>query len=82
MFKKQFAQVQQKVPVQDSLWSVGHAEGCQVSIREGEQGHDGDKGTVVREDYVESKVLDVTHHEERDEDQTGQHSNRKKIAFL
>lgn len=46
--------------VEDSLWSVGHAEACQVSIREGEQSHDDDKGAVVAEDGGEFRVLDIT----------------------
>lgn len=70
------------LPVGDSLWSVGHAEARQVSVGEGEQGHDGDEGAVVAEEDGESGVLDVTQHEQRDEDQTRQHGGRKQNALL
>ncbi len=67
---------------EDSLWSVGHAEARQVSVGEGEQGHDEDEGTVVTEEDGEFRVLDVAQHEQRDEDQTRQHGNREQIAVL
>lgn len=65
----------------DSLRSVGHAEGRQVSIGEGEQGHDDDEGKVVTE-QDEFGVLHVTHHEQRDEDQAGHHGRREQKALL
>ena len=67
---------------EDSLWSVGHAEARQVPVGEGEQGHDGDEGTVVSEEVRESGALHVTQHEQRDEEQTGQHGGRKQQALL
>lgn len=71
-----------KSPAEDSLWSVGHAEGRQVSVGEGEQGHDGDEGAVVTEDDGESGVLHVAQHEQRDEDQTRQHGAGEQNAVL
>lgn len=70
-----------KLQAEDSLRSVGHAKARQVAIREGEQSHDGDEGTVVSEED-EFGVLDVTHHDQRDEDQTRQHGDRKQAAPL
>lgn len=70
------------IPAEHSLWSVGHAEARQVPVGEGEQGHDGDEGTVVSEDVRESGALHVTQHEQRDEEQTGQHGDRKQPALL
>lgn len=70
------------IPAEDSLWSVGHAEARQVPVGEGEQGHDGDEGTVVSEELRESGALHVTQHEQRDEEQTGQHGDRKQEAVL
>lgn len=64
-----------------SLWSIGHAEARQVSIRDGEQSHDDNKGTVMTEQGYFG-VLDVTRHEQRDEDQARKHSNGKPETLL
>ena len=57
-----------------------HAEGCQVTIGEGEQAHDAHKGAVVCEDDRQSGVLHVTEHQQRDEDQTRQHGHGEQSA--
>lgn len=67
-------------PVEDSLWSVGHAEGRQVPVGEGEQDHEDDEGRVVTEDDGESGVFHVAQHDQRDEDQTRHHGGGEQKA--
>lgn len=69
-------------PTKDSLWRVGHAERRQVSVAEGEQGHDGDKGAVVAEDDGEPGVLHVAQHDQRDVDRAGHHGHGEQDAVL
>lgn len=69
-------------PTKDSLWRVGHAERRQVSVAEGEQGHDGDKGAVVAEDDGEAGVLHVAQHDQRDVDHAGHHGHGEQDAVL
>lgn len=69
-------------PAEDSLWCVGHAERRQVSVAEGEQGHDGDKGAVVPEDDGEPGVLHIAQHDQRDVDHTGHHGHGEQDAVL
>lgn len=65
-----------------SLRSIGHAEGCQVTVGEGEQGHDGHEDAVVREDDGQSGVPHVTEHQQRDEDQARQHGQGEQSAVF
>lgn len=67
-------------PRSDSLWRVGHAERRQVSVAEGEQDHDGDKGAVVAEDDGEPGVLHVAQHDQRDVDHAGHHGHGEQDA--
>lgn len=67
-------------PAKDSLWRVGHAEGRQVPVGEGEQDHDDDEGRVVMEDDGESGVFHVAQHDQRDEDQARHHGGGEQKA--
>lgn len=58
-----FKQLQNICVGGDSLRGVGHAEGRQVPVGEGEQRHDGGEGAVVTEEDAEFGVGDVAHHE-------------------
>lgn len=56
----------------NSLWRVGHGETNKVSTGHGEESHDSSEGSVMGE--VDGHVgahLDITEHEQRDEDHPG-----------
>ena len=60
------------------LWSETHAEAGQVSITEGEDDHEEDEPAVMMEEdgQVETR-LNITQHEERDEDEAAHDGHRK-----
>lgn len=60
------------------LWSEAHAQAGQVSVTEGEEDHEEDEPAVMMEEdrQVETRV-NVTQHEERDEDETTHDDHRK-----
>lgn len=60
------------------LWSVAHAEARQVSVTEGEEDHEDDEeAVVVEEDGQEDTRLNVTQHEERNEQQATHDGHRE-----
>lgn len=60
------------------LWAVAHAETGQVAVTEGEDNHEDDEEAImVEEDGQVETRLDVTQHEEGDEDQATQDKHRK-----
>lgn len=61
-----------------SLWTITHAEACQVPITEGKEDHEEDKEAVVMEnDRQVGTRVNVAQHEERDEDQATPNGCRK-----
>lgn len=57
-------------PPRFSLWAKAHAKTGQISVREGEDGHEADEPAVmVKEDGKVDTRLDVTQHEEGHENQ-------------
>lgn len=66
-----------------SLGAEAHAETGQVSVGEGEDGHEDDVPGVVGEKHGEGVArLHVAQHEERDEDEPQAHQDRKPDAVL
>lgn len=60
------------------LWSEAHAEAGQVSVTEGEDDHEEDEPAVmIEEDGQVETRLNITQHEERDEDETAHDGHRK-----
>lgn len=65
------------------LGSEAHAEAGQVSVGEGEDDHEDDVQGVVGKPHGEGVTrLDVTQHEERDEDDPQAHHDRKPHAVF
>lgn len=65
------------------LRSVAHAEARQISITEGEQDHEDDEESVVVEKDGQMKTrLNVTQHEERNEEQPTTDGHRKYQAVF
>lgn len=65
------------------LGSEAHAEAGQVSVGEGEDDHEDDVPGVVGEQNGEVLTrLDITQHEQRDEDDPQTHQDRKPPAVL
>ena len=65
------------------LGSKTHAEAGQVSVGEGEEDHEDDVPCVVVEQHREVVTrLHVTQHEQRDEDDTQEHQDRKPDTVL
>lgn len=65
------------------LRSKAHAEAGQVSVGEGEEDHEDNVPRVVGEQHREVVTrLYVTQHEQRDEDDTQEHQDRKPDAVL
>lgn len=60
------------------LWTITHAEACQVPVTEGKEDHEEDKEAVVMEnDWQVGTRVNVAQHEERDEDQATPNGCRK-----
>lgn len=59
------------------LWSEAHTEAGQVTVSEGEEDHeDNEPGIMVEEDGQVVAGLNITQHEERDEDQASTDEER------
>ena len=65
------------------LWAIAHAQTGQVSVTEGKQHHeDNEPGVMVEEDGQVEAGLDVTQHEERQEDDTSGDGQWQQQAVL
>lgn len=60
------------------LWAVAHAEARQVSVTKGKEDHEDDEeAIVVEEDWQVKTRLNVTQHEEGNEERSTQDTHRK-----
>lgn len=56
------------------LWCVSHRQTDEVTAGQGKEQHDDDKPPVVGEKYGQkATALNVTEHQQRNEDHTGDH---------
>lgn len=73
----------QVAAVVDSLRCVGHGQTYEVATGQSEESHDdGENGIMVEDDGEEGATLDVTEHQQGDEDHTGDHERREQAGLF